>query len=314
MTEKAVLTIDIPDDAIKGKIIGREGRNIRTFEELTGVNLLIDDTPESIVLSCYEPFRREIARLTITRLIEDGRINPKRIEDVFEWAKGELDSEIIKVGNDTLAEFRITNVHPDIVKMLGKLKFRTSYGQNVLDHSKEVAKFAGNITASIGLDSTKILRAGLLHDIGKAIDRDLPGTHAELGAEFAQNFGESKEICTLIKEHHDDKPSMIGSWIIMAADTLSAGLPGTRSNTIDAYIKRIEELESVTNGFEGVRSSYAISAGRELRVVVEPNAVSDSDAEYLVEQIVQKIEKTLQYPGQLTVTLIRENRFIKHAV
>ena len=311
--DKATTVIDIKDDALKGKIIGREGRNIRAFEELTGVNLLIDDTPGCIVISCYDPLRREIAKIALEKLLEDGRIHPKRIEDVYEWSTKEIESEIFKNGQNILIELQIANVHDELVKTIGRLKYRTSYSQNLLNHSKEVAMFASSIAAELGLNQQVYLRAGLMHDIGKTLSNSMSGPHAILGAELAQRYNESKEICTLIKEHHDDQYSLIGSGIIVAADTLSAGLLGTRSDDFDVYVKRLENLENIAKSFDNIKNAFAISAGRELRVAVEPENVSDLEAESLADKIAKKIEDELTYPGQVTVTLVRERRYTRIA-
>lgn len=311
--DQATTVVDIKDELIKGKVIGREGRNIRSFEELTGVNLLIDDTPGCIVISCYDPLRREIAKITLDKLLEDGRIHPKRIEEVYEWSKKEIENEIFKNGQDLLIELQISNVHDELIKAIGRLKYRTSYSQNLLHHSKEVATFAANIAAELGFNQQTYLRAGLLHDIGKTLSTSMTGPHAILGAELAQKFHESKEVCTLIKEHHDDQYSLVGSSIIVAADALSAGLLGSRSDSFDIYVKRLESLENIAKSFNNIKSAFAISAGRELRVVVVPESVSDSEAELLADQIAKKVEDELTYPGQVTVTLIREKRCTKIA-
>jgi len=312
-TNQAISTIDLTNDSVKGKIIGREGRNIKAFEELTGVNVLVDDSPDCVVISCYDPYRREIAKLTLERLLEDGRIHPKRIEEIFEWVTKDIDNEIIKTGQDILTELKIPNVNQEIVRLLGKLKYRTSYSQNVLDHCKDVAKISANIAAEMNLDEHKFLRAGLLHDIGKALDKD-SGSHAILGAEFAQKYGETKDICKMIAEHHDREPTIIDSWIIIAADSLSAGLPGARSNVYDAYVKRIEELENVPKSFKGIKNVFAMSAGREIRIAVVPEDISDTDAECLIDKITNRIQDELRYPGQILVTLVRERRFTRVAL
>ena len=310
----ATCVIDLPNEAIKGKIIGREGRNVRTFEELTGVSVLVDDTPEAIVISCYEPMRREIAKLAMTKLIADGRIHPQRIEQVIELATTEINDGVIRTANEILSRFQITNIHDELIKLLGQLKYRTSYSQNVLDHSCEVAAIAGNIAAELRLNKEIAVRAGLLHDIGKAVDRELAGSHADLGLEIAKQCGESSVICSVIAEHHnDDNVSSIYTWIIKTADTLSSARPGVRQDTFDAYVRRLTELENTAKSFDNVKSVFAISAGRELRVVVEPEKISDNDTNVLAENIKQKIEQTLKYPGQIKVTVIRETRCIRIA-
>jgi ribonuclease Y len=310
----ATCVIDLPNEALKGKIIGREGRNIRTFEELTGVSVLIDDTPEAIVISCYEPMRREIAKLAMAKLIVDGRIHPQRIEQVVELAKAEINDEVTKTANEILMRFQIQSLHPELVKLLGQLKYRSSYSQNVLEHSCEVATISGYIAAELNINKDIAVRAGLLHDIGKAVDRALTGSHAELGLDIVKRCNESSIICNVVAEHHNDNNvSTIYTWIIKAADTLSSARPGVRQDTFDAYVKRLTDLESTAKSFDNVKSVFAISAGRELRVIVEPERISDTDTDILAENIKQKIEQTLKYPGQIKVTVIREIRCIKTA-
>ncbi|MDO8641503.1 MAG: ribonuclease Y [Nitrosarchaeum sp.] len=307
-------TIELPDESLKGKIIGREGRNVRAFEELTGVTVLIDDTPEAIVLSCYEPLRREIAKNAMLKLISDGRIHPQRIEEVVAHATQEVEDDVLTTGRNVLTKFQIVDMHNELVKALGRLKFRTSYSQNVLDHCQEVATISGDIAAELKYDKKILIRAGLLHDIGKSIDRSVSGSHAELGTEFARRYGESELICKLIAEHHDVEPVTIQSWIIKTADTLSSARPGVRQDAFDAYVKRLQDLEKIVQTFDGVKTSYAMMAGRELRVVVEPDQISDTTAEILSDNIKEKIEKTMNYPGQIKITVIREKRHIRIAL
>jgi len=313
VSEIATCTVDLPDESIKGKIIGREGRNIRTFEELTGVTVLVDDTPEVIVLSCYEPIRREIAKMAMTKLISDGRIHPHRIEEIVETTKKEVDDLILNVGRQIITDLQISDMHIDMIKTIGKLKYRTSYSQNVLEHSFETALIAADIAAELKLDKKLAMRAGLLHDIGKSIIRTVNGSHAELGADFAKQCNESDAICKIIAEHHDDNPSSVYTWIVRAADTLSSARPGVRHDTFDAYVKRLDNLEKIALSFDGIKSCYALLAGRELRVVVEPDQISDSDAEIIAEKIKCEIEKNMTYPGQIKIIVIREKRHIKLA-
>jgi ribonucrease Y len=306
-------SVDLPDDALKGKIIGREGRNIKTFEELTGVTVLVDDTPEMIVLSSYDPIRREIAKNAMVKLIADGRIHPQRIEEIVTQCTKEFDEHIMNIGHGLATEFRIADLRIDILRTLGKLKYRTSYTQNVLDHSKEVALIASDIAAEIKLDSKLLLRAGLLHDIGKALDRNLAGTHAELGANYLRQNGESDKICKLVAEHHDNEPQSILTWIIKTADTISSARPGARLDAVDTYVKRLQDLEQIAKSFDGIKTSYAILAGRELRVAVEPDRISDVEAASIAEQIKTKIQNSMTYPGQIKVIVVREMRHIQIA-
>lgn len=313
VSEFATCTIDLPNEALKGKIIGREGRNVRLFEELTGVSVIIDDSPEIVVLSCYDPIRRDIAKIAMQKLISDGRIHQKRIEDVIEEATKQIDDEMKNVATKMLNKFQIVDVHPEIVKLLGKLKYRSSYSQNVLDHSCEVAFMAGDIAAELKLDKKLLTRAGLLHDIGKSVDRSLPGSHSELGVEIAKKFGESDHVCKMIAEHHEEQVTTINSWIIKIADTLSSARPGVRQDTFDTYIRRLEDLEKIALSFNGIKTAFAISAGRELRIIVDAENVNDSDVNVLAENIKEKIEKTMVYPGQINVVVVRETKCIKIA-
>jgi ribonuclease Y len=313
ITELATSSVDLPSDALKGKIIGREGRNIKAFEDLTGVTVLIDDTPEMVVLSCYDPIRREIARVAMTKLIADGRIHPQRIEEIVAQCTEEFENELVDTGRTVATELHIADIDVRILKTLGKLKFRTSYSQNVLQHSKEVALVAADIAAEVSFDSTLLLRVGLLHDIGKALDRNTQGPHAALGAEYLRQMGESELVCKLVAEHHDNEPSSVLTWVIKTADTISSARPGARLDAVEAYVKRLQELEKVALSFEGIKTSYAILAGRELRVIVEPEKVKDENAAALAEQIRDKIVKTMSYPGQIRVVVVRETRHVQVA-
>jgi ribonuclease Y len=313
VAEFATCTIDLPNEAIKGKIIGREGRNVRLFEELTGVSVIIDDSPEIVVLSCYDPVKRDIAKIAMQKLILDGRIHQKRIEEAVEHASKQIDDEMKVVATKVLNKFQIVDVHLEIAKLIGKLKYRSSYSQNVLDHSCEVAFIAGDIAAELKLDKKLLTRAGLLHDIGKSVDRLLPGSHAELGAEIAKNFCESDQVCKIIAEHHEENVTSINSWIVKIADTLSSARPGVRQDTFGTYIKRLEDLEKIALSFNGIKTAFAISAGRELRIIVDAEQVNDSDVNMLAENIKEKIEKTMIYPGQINVVVVRETKCIKIA-
>lgn len=313
ITALATSSVDLPNDALKGKIIGREGRNIKAFEDLTGVTVLIDDTPEMVVLSCYDPIRREIARNAMTKLIADGRIHPQRIEEIVAQCTEELENDLVNTGRNVATELLITDIDARVLKTLGKLKFRTSYSQNVLQHSKEVALVAADIAAEIGFDSSLLMRVGLLHDVGKALDRNTSGPHASLGAEYLRQMGESEQVCKLVAEHHDNEPSSILTWIIKTADAISSARPGARLDAVETYVKRLQELEKIALSFEGIKTSYAILAGRELRVIVEPEKIKDENAALLAEQIKDKIMKTMSYPGQIRVVVVRETRHIQIA-
>ncbi|MFN4131958.1 MAG: ribonuclease Y [Caldimicrobium sp.] len=314
VTEKTVSVVQLPNEEMKGRIIGREGRNIRTFETLTGVDLLIDDTPEVVVLSCHDPYRREIAKIALERLIADGRIHPTRIEEVVKQVEEEMEQHVFEVGEKTAFELGIYGLHPELIKLLGKLKFRTSYSQNVLQHSIETAIICVGLAGELGLDPKKAKRAALLHDIGKAASFELEGPHALIGAELARKYGEDEEIVNAIASHHEDIPitSLYGI-ILQVADALSGARPGARRELLEAYLKRIHQLESIAQSFEGVEKAYAIQAGREVRVIVNSKKVSDERAYLLAREIAQAIEKELTYPGIIKVTVLRETRAIEYA-
>jgi ribonucrease Y len=314
VVEATVSVVELPSDDLKGRIIGREGRNIRALEAATGVDLIIDDTPEAIVISAFEPLRREVARHALEKLIVDGRIHPARIEEIVEKVRSELWEKIRQEGEATALEFGIPDLHPELVKMLGRLKYRTSYGQNVLQHSKEVGWLAMNMAAELGANVEVVRRAGLLHDIGKAIDREMEGTHLELGREVLKKFGESNDVIHAMECHHGDyEPRSLEAVLVNGADALSAARPGARREILETYVKRLEKLEHIADGFKGVQKAFAIQAGRELRIVVEANKVTDDEALWLSRDVAKKIEAELQYPGQIKVTVIRETRAIEYA-
>ena len=314
VVETTVSVVDLPSDDMKGRIIGREGRNIRALEMATGVDIIVDDTPEAVILSSFDPIRREMARLAIEKLVIDGRIHPARIEEIVEKIKEELEEKIKQEGESVVLELRLQNIHLELVKLLGKLKYRTSYGQNVLQHSKEVAYLSALMAKELGVDSQVALRAGLLHDIGKAVDREIEGTHTELSVEMAKKYGESASVIDAIASHHRDVdfPS-IEAVLVQAADTLSAARPGARRELLETYIKRLEKLEEIANSFEGVSKSFALQAGREIRIIVESQKISDEEAGLVAKDIAQKIKGELDYPGQIKVTVIREMRAVEYA-
>jgi len=312
--ETTVSVVDLPSDDMKGRIIGREGRNIRALETATGVELIIDDTPGAIILSSFDPLRREIARQAIERLIADGRIHPARIEEVVEKVKAEVEQTVQRDGEAAAFELGLYDLHPEVLALMGRLKFRTSYGQNVLNHSREVALLAGIMANEIGLDAHVATRAAFLHDIGKAIDRDLQGTHLELGLEFLRKHGESEPVLQAVAAHHMDIdwPSL-EAMIVQAADAISAARPGARREILESYVKRLEKLESIAESFQGVSRAFALQAGREIRIVVESERVSDEEAVWLSKDIARRIENELEYPGQIKVTVIRETRAVEYA-
>jgi ribonuclease Y len=312
--ETTVSVLSIQSDELKGKIIGREGRNIRAFEAATGVDVIVDDTPEAVILSAFDPFRREVARLSLERLIADGRIHPARIEEVVSKVKAELEEETLRVGENTLLEIGLHGGHKEILKLIGRMKYRSSYGQNMLQHSIEVAYLTGMMASELRLDANLAKRAGLLHDIGKCVDKSVEGPHALIGYELAKKFGEHPLVANAIGSHHEDIPmeSPISA-LVQAADAVSGARPGARRESVEGYVKRLENLESLAQSFPGVTKTYAIQAGREVRVVVEPDKIDDALADQLANDISSRIQKEMEYPGQIKVTVIREYRSVAYA-
>ncbi|PIP39198.1 MAG: ribonuclease Y [Desulfobacterales bacterium CG23_combo_of_CG06-09_8_20_14_all_51_8] len=314
VAERTVSVVQLPDDEMKGRIIGREGRNIRALEAATGIDLIIDDTPEAVILSGFNPVRREVARLSLIRLIEDGRIHPARIEDIVKKVTEEVEVQIKEAGDQAAFDLGVHGIHNELIKVLGRLKFRTSYAQNVLQHSVEVGFLCGAMAAELGLNVKLAKRMGLLHDIGKAIDHEVDGAHADLGAKLAKKYGESPKVVYAIAAHHEAvPPESVYDILVQAADSLSGARPGARKELLENYIKRLDELEAIANGFKGVSNSYAIQAGRELRVIVDGGSLSDEDSILLSKDIVKKIEELLTFPGQIKVTVIRETRAVEYA-
>lgn len=314
VAENTVSVVTLPSDEMKGRIIGREGRNIRAFEQLSGVDLIIDDTPEAVVISSFEPVRREIAKVALERLVQDGRINPSRIEETLKKSEEEIEQRMIEDGEKSTDAAGVRNLHPQLVRLVGKMKYRTSYGQNIMKHSVEVANIAGMLAEEIGADAQIARRGGLLHDIGKAIDYEQEGTHVELGIEMATRYGENKYVVNAIESHHGEvKPNCVESILVQTADAISAARPGARRESLENYIKRLESLEAIANSYDGIEKSFALQAGRELRIMVKPEKISDDQMIVIAREIAKKVEEELEYPGEIKVNVLRESNAIEYA-